>query len=239
MKNQRARMQQKVIKTVSALAQQTKVPAIKKACAEIKHDYERNADKEGREKLQQLIPLLRLQEKEREKTMVRIYTLLASLYVMTGNHKDAIKNYNLAINIDNKNPELFGARAFSKAQTQDYHGALADYDKSLGFHIKSYHYYIQRGYIKALLNDPAAAAGDFNRARIMDPGKSVAYAGLGEVYARMGMTGVALKHFNTALEIHPRDKNSLRQRAGLLTAETNALPPVIAREPSPRDLHAY
>ena len=63
MKNHRARVQQKIIKTVSALAEQTPSPEIKNRCGEIKEAMARNEERAGREKLKQLIPLLQQQEK--------------------------------------------------------------------------------------------------------------------------------------------------------------------------------
>ena len=226
MKNPQARLKQQACCTLKALAAETTVPEVKKQCAEAIRHYEKNDNVAGENKIKEFLPNILLDEKNRNRHLIKVYKLLAVLNVMAFSYNESIKYYDRVLALDNKDAQAYGERAFCKKETNDFAGALADYDKALTLNPTNYNNCLERGMIKSFLDQDGAAIMDFNRALRLNENSADVYLNLGLSYEKLGMNAIALKNYNLGLRRAPRNKGLLAQAAQLFSVGTAALPKI-------------
>ena len=226
MRNQQLRIKQQACCTIKAIAAETTVPEVKKLCAEAVRYYEKNNLGAGHEKIKEFLPNILLDEKNRNRHLIKSYKLLAVLNAMSYNYNDSVKYYDQVLALDDKDAKAYGERAYCKKELKDYTGALADYDKSLALNPTSYNNCMERGVIKSLLDQDAAAIMDFNRARQLDEQNPDVFLNLGLSYEKLGMNAIALKNYDLGLRRAPKNKSLLAQAGQLFSLGTAALPKI-------------
>ena len=103
-----------------------------------------------------------------------------------GEYKDAIANYDRAIELK---PDYAGAyhnRGIAKAIMEDYRGTIADYDRTIELKSDDASAYYIRGLAKVNLKDYHDAIKDYSRAIELKSDHAEAYCGLGIVKAKLG-----------------------------------------------------
>ena len=83
---------------------------------------------------------------------------------LCANYKESIKDYNLAININNENSLYFINLATSKKMMKDYNGALKDINSAIKLDSTNSFYFRERGLIKNKLGDYLGSLSDLQKA---------------------------------------------------------------------------
>ena len=88
--------------------------------------------------------------------------------------KGVIKDYDKYIELDPKNPEAYGNRAFIKMKLEDYRGAIKDYGKAIKLSSNRFldnnKYWEGRSLAKFYLDDYRGGLNDIDKALQMKPG---------------------------------------------------------------------
>lgn len=77
------------------------------------------------------------------------------------NYIEAMKNYNEAINLNEKNKTALHNRGFAKKELKDYRGAIDDFNKAIIIDAEYASAYMNRGICKSLLGDTPGACIDW------------------------------------------------------------------------------
>jgi tetratricopeptide (TPR) repeat protein len=83
------------------------------------------------------------------------------------NYKDALKQYNKAIDLDAYNGEAFAGRGLVKYFLKDYKGAIEDFNASIVLIPDFAEVYDWRGIAKGELDDKVGACEDWNQAFVL------------------------------------------------------------------------
>lgn len=79
----------------------------------------------------------------------------------TPDYIEAMKAYNYAINLNEKNKTALHNRGFAKKELKDYHGAIDDFNKAIIIDAEYASAYMNRGICKSLLGDTPGACIDW------------------------------------------------------------------------------
>ena len=71
----------------------------------------------------------------------------------SGNHKEAIKNFDYALTISSADFNIYIYRAFAKEGIKDYKGAIEDYDKAISIKTNDPNMYYNRALAKYTSGD--------------------------------------------------------------------------------------
>lgn len=147
----------------------------------------------GREVLEQLSVVARMQETEQ---------LL-----------EVISAYDSAIAARPADAKLYCARGEAFAQLQQFDKAVADYGRAISLKPNDPNYVMGRGHFYAAMGDLTSALADFDRVIAMDPKDAMAYSNRGAAYSKTGNVERAIEEYGVAIEVDPRYPNSYANRA--------------------------
>ncbi|MFM1875463.1 MAG: hypothetical protein RL266_1200 [Bacteroidota bacterium] len=88
---------------------------------------------------------------------------------------EAMKAYNYAINLNEKNKTALHNRGVAKKELKDYHGAIDDFNKSIIIDAEYASAYMNRGICKSLLGDTPGACIDWYLAGEMGEAEAAEY----------------------------------------------------------------
>ena len=125
--------------------------------------------------------------------------------------KDAIKDFNKAIEIKSTNDIHLYHRAKCKYELDDDNGALDDLNKSLKIY-PSYHGFSLRADVKITLEDHEGAIEDFNKAIEINPNQYIDYEFRGQCKLNLKQYKSAIEDFDKAIEINPENEESINLR---------------------------
>ena len=125
--------------------------------------------------------------------------------------KDAIEDFNEAIEIKPTDDLCLYHRAQCKYELEDNKGALFDLDNSLKLD-PSYYGFCLRGDVKIKLEDYRGAIEDFNKAIEINPNFYLDYQSRGECKLNLKQYKGAIEDFNKAIEINPENEESIKLR---------------------------
>lgn len=94
----------------------------------------------------------------------KVYSYRGTANFLCANYKESIKDYNLAININNENPLYFINLVKSKEMMKDYSGALKDINSAIKLDSTQSIYFRERGLIKNKLGDYLGSLSDLQKA---------------------------------------------------------------------------
>ena len=160
-----------------------------------------------------------------------------------GNHKDAIADYDRAIEINPQNASVYNNRGCVKDGMGDHKGALADYDQAIEINPQDARAYNNRGNTKNNMGDHKDAIADYDRAIEINSQYAMAYNNRGSVKGKMGDHENALADINRAIEISPQyaaaysNRGNIKEKMGDYEdalADANR-----AIEINPQDARAY
>ncbi|MCR4321534.1 MAG: tetratricopeptide repeat protein [Candidatus Brocadiaceae bacterium] len=128
------------------------------------------------------------------------------------NYKEAISDFNKALEIDSKDVLAYYNRGNTCRVKGQYDLAISDFNKSLEmnpFHAESFYrrglsYSGKKQFDKAIL--------DYNIALNLNPGNDEVYIARGDIYSKKGQFDNAISDLNRALEINPRNANAFYGR---------------------------
>ena len=88
---------------------------------------------------------------------------------------EAIKDFDKAIELGYKNPNLHATRGLCNYKIKDYYEFLWDYDKAIELDPNVAFYYVNRGLAKEMTFNPYGAITDYSEAISIDPDYALAY----------------------------------------------------------------
>ena len=137
---------------------------------------------------------------------------LSIAFQQRGEYRQAIENYDGAIELDPQNPVFYNNRGTTKAALGEFRGAIADLDKAIELNPQYAAAYNNRGGAKNALGDRQGAIMDFGRAIDLDPADAGAYNNRG--VAKIGLDDLqgAIADYNSSIELDPRNAFAYNNR---------------------------
>lgn len=118
---------------------------------------------------------------------------------------EAIKEYDLAIKMDDNMPEAFEGRAAQYLFLKNYQKVVQDCSKALALHPAYTDAWYQRGLAYHWLKKTRRAIWDYSRVIELDPRKANAYQNRGKCYIRLGEADLAESDFAEAKRLKAGD----------------------------------
>jgi tetratricopeptide (TPR) repeat protein len=129
-----------------------------------------------------------------------------------GNEREAIQDFDVAINLD---PGLWRAmhnRAISKANLGDKKGAMTDFDRTVRINPNYANAWFNRAMLKYDLDDFMGAVQDYSQAINLQPRDAEFYNNRGHALYRMGQLRDALRDYDRAVQMDPENTEALLNR---------------------------
>jgi tetratricopeptide (TPR) repeat protein len=141
-----------------------------------------------------------------------IYCSRGVAYAQLGDHRQAILDYDRAIEINSEYAGAYNNRAVAYAQLGNHRQAISDYDRVIEIDPELALAYLNRGKTYRELGDHRHAISDFDRAIEIDPKYAEAYYNRGRVYNILGNYRQAISDFDRAIEIGPENAGAYNNR---------------------------
>lgn len=117
-----------------------------------------------------------------------------------GDFKEAIIDYDKAIEINSTFEDAYLDRGLAKADLKDYMGAMEDYNKAIDIYPNFALAYLNRGNLKCDLKDYYGALEDCNKALGIDPNLGITFNSRGIIKYHLEDFQGALMDYNKAIE---------------------------------------
>jgi tetratricopeptide (TPR) repeat protein len=136
------------------------------------------------------------------------------------NFKEAILDYDRALELDPQIAEGYVDRALARIELNDSQAALADLDRAIQFDPKLDRAYLARGGLKRRKGDVPGALQDYNKAIELNPTSASAYDARGNALWDQGDLSESIADFDRAIERDPnyvpayQHRAMIRQRQG-------------------------
>ena len=138
-----------------------------------------------------------------------------------GDHKDAIADYDRAIELNPQDAIAYNSRGTAKDNMGNYEDAIADYDRAIEFDPKYAMAYGNRGNTKSKLGNYEDAVVDINRAIELNPQDATAYGNLGNTKLQMADYEGSIAAADRAIELNPQDARAYSIRGTVKTKTEN------------------
>lgn len=126
---------------------------------------------------------------------------IAQCYYEMGDYDSALRNINLAIELDSTKVQYIPFKANVLYEMGNAKDAIAEWDKHQALYPDYGFGYYRRGWFKSLSGDEEGAIEDFTMSVTLDPEYSYSYVSRGDVYSRLGKTELAKADFLKVIEI--------------------------------------
>ncbi len=144
------------------------------------------------------------QEANRRNASPSIYTRIAECRSKEGKYADALRNVNMALNMDSTDNGSLARKANILYELGDVDSAIHVWDKVLSA-IPEYGFgYYRRGWFKELSGDFDGAIEDLTTCVVLDPEESYAYQTRGDIYLKQGKRELAEADFKKVIEIEDK-----------------------------------
>lgn len=132
-----------------------------------------------------------------------------------GLNNDAIKDYDKAIQLDDKNYPAYFNRAIVNRMLENNELALKDYDKAIELNPHKPDAYINRGVVKSDLGDYAGSVLDYNQAIQLDKNDADGYNNRGLVHFKLEDYDKALSDLDKAIMLNPNKPDAYINRGAV------------------------
>ncbi len=139
-------------------------------------------------------------------------------FLAFGRYEDALKDLNLAIQLDSNNTKAYASRAVVFIRTGNFERALADLKMQIMLDKNDPMGYCNRGALFVVVNLLDRAIADLCEAIRLDANCAPAYANLGEIYFKLDRYADAIECCTKALELFPASGESHFYRGKALEA---------------------
>ncbi|OQB53031.1 MAG: TPR repeat-containing protein YrrB [Deltaproteobacteria bacterium ADurb.Bin151] len=131
------------------------------------------------------------------------YNNRGTAYKDLGNYRQAIEDFNKAIEIKVNYADAYSNRGAAYKGLGNYGQAIEDYNKAIAIKPDEAMAYSNRGNAYKGLGNYQQAIEDYNRAIEMKPDEAMAYGNRGVAYKGLGNYRQAIEDYNRAIEINP------------------------------------
>jgi len=172
-----------------------------------------------------------------------IYTTRANAKGKLGRHKEAIADYDTAIELDPKYASAYCNRGIARGKLGRHKEAIADYDTAIGLDPKYASAYYGRAFAERALNRIGEAIADYDKAIELDPKYASAYYNRADAKGELGRHREAIADYDTAIGLDPKYASAYYNRA-IAKGALNRIGEAIADydkavELDPKDASAY
>ena len=171
------------------------------------------------------------------------YYARGNAYAAVGDGRQAILDYDRAIEINPHYAPVYYNRAGVYAAIGDQRRAILDYDRAIALNPESADAYNNRGNAYAAVGDGRRAILDYDRAIALNPELSLAYNNRGNAYKALGDQKQAIIDYNKAVELNPELAMAYNNRGNAYKALGNQKQAIIdynkAVELNPKLAEAY
>ena len=171
------------------------------------------------------------------------YAGRGNAYFALGNHKEAIKDYDRAIEISPEFSEAHNNRGSVYLKLGNYRQAIADYDRAIEVNPGNQEAYYNRGTAYEALGYQEQAIADYDRVIEVNPRLASTYFRRGNAYASLGNYRQAIADYDRAIEVNPRFAEAYCNRGNAYGDLSNYRQAIVdcdrAIEVNPRFAEAY
>jgi protein O-mannosyl-transferase len=133
-----------------------------------------------------------------------VYHFRGNAYAAQGNYKQAIKDYDRAIQIKPGWAQPYTNRGSAYESMGNPTQAIEDYDRAIAIAPKAALTFYNRGNARIATGGYRQAIKDYDRAIEINPNYGLAYINRGNVYTAMGNPTQAVKDYDNAIAIDPQ-----------------------------------
>ena len=130
----------------------------------------------------------------------------------SNNFKNAIENFNKAIEINQNYTDAYYNRGIAKFDLSDYHGAIEDYSKAIEINQNYADAYLYRGFAKFALTDYRGAIDDYSKLIEINPDYAYVYFFRGVAKFCLSDYHGAIDDYSKLIEIIPDYENAYDNR---------------------------
>jgi len=138
---------------------------------------------------------------------------IANCYAKLNKHKDAIKNYNKALQLNPDNPDIHLRRGGVYKELKQYINALEDYDRAIDLNPKDENAFIDRGLVYYELRQFKHLIEDCNRAIELNSKNENAFINRGIGYHELRENNKAIKDYDQAIGLNSKNVNAFINRS--------------------------
>ncbi len=139
------------------------------------------------------------------------------LRARSGNHEQAISDFNTAVRVDSKCWRALHNRGVLLAQAGQFESAFDDFHHTIELNPGFAKAFANRAALYVLAGELEPALTDYERAIEIDPNLAVAQRGCGRACHLLGRAEEAFDHLSSAIELAQQDALALASRGDLLT----------------------
>ena len=174
-------------------------------------------------------------EANRRNTSSETYNLISFCYSKMGQYENALKNIDLALNMDSTDISFKVRKANLLYEFGDVSSAINAIDNVIVEQPDYAGGYWYRGWFKKMSDDIDGAIEDFSMCIVLAPEDSYALYGRGDLYMKQGKKELAEADFNRIIEIEdsPEKYNNIQHAylsLGLVDKSIEAMDSIIARD---------
>lgn len=131
-----------------------------------------------------------------------LYPYLERAYqrLQGGYYKGALEDYNQALKIETRDPEIWLNRGLTREKLNDYKGAYADYSEAIRLDEQFIKAFLNRGNVMVKLGKAASAVEDYTVAILLDPAYHNAYFNRAVAYGMLKRKAEACADLKKAAE---------------------------------------
>lgn len=133
-----------------------------------------------------------------------LYSQIAWAKMKSGKLKDALKDFDTAIELEPANAHFISERAVCKHLMGKNSSALLDLDYALKLEPENPYRYSSRAYVRDSIGDTEGAIQDYLKAIKLDPEDSIAHNNLGLLEEKLGRIESAKRRFQIADELEKK-----------------------------------
>ena len=131
------------------------------------------------------------------------YFQRATFRVALGKYKEALADYDQAIELNPDDAAAYNNRGIAKSELCQHEAAAADYNEVIRLNPDDAAAYYNRGNAKQKLGRDEAAVGDFDEAIRLNPDYAEAYGNRGTAKATLGRHEAAAADYNEVIRLNP------------------------------------
>ncbi|MGB0525073.1 MAG: tetratricopeptide repeat protein [Flammeovirgaceae bacterium] len=129
-----------------------------------------------------------------------------------GQYKEAILDYDKAIQLNPNHTNAYNNRGFAKRKLGRYKEAILDYNKAIQLNPNYANAYHNRGFAKRKLGKYKEAILDYDKAIQLSPNFENAYHNRGFAKRKLGKYKEAIQDYNKTIELNPTDPDTYYNR---------------------------
>lgn len=142
------------------------------------------------------------------------YTTTANELVRSGEYRQAVAQYDKAIERSPKIADNYTLRGYAKDMSGDYEGGIADFNTAIFLNKKDAVAYGNRGYAYSMVGKDLLAIQDYTSALKLSPNFNPTYGNRALVYTKLSMYNEALADLGVAIARAEQPNSSLHNLKG-------------------------